>query len=218
MRRIYCSLFSKICAQSRKATCRLGDGLCLLSPWRWCEHLRWSCVWRREKSSDLKFGGGLNCCLKMFFPPPGDLKPAGLATRKLDELLLSDSHMAGGMEVTVVPSLPSQISAIQSTHPVLTEDCSWFFLSKYLQYGQSLLLKSFRLPLSHVAAWRPDRGTFFSCLTSTPLTRLVPRGIAASLAAASLLECDVQISGRWWRGVPFHWAVRCGSLISSAVV
>lgn len=114
-------------------------------------------MWRREKSSDLRFGGGLNCCLKTSFHPPGDLKPAGLATRKLDELLLSDSHMAGGMEVTVVPGLPSQIGAIQSTHPVLTEDCSWFFLSKYLQYGQSLHLKSFGLPLSHVAAWRPDR-------------------------------------------------------------
>lgn len=41
----------------------------------------------------------------MFSPPPGNLKPAYLATRKLDESLLSDSRMADGVEVTVVPRL-----------------------------------------------------------------------------------------------------------------
>jgi hypothetical protein len=47
---------------------------------------------------------------KMFSLLPGDFKPAYLATRKLDELFLSDSHMADGVEVTWCP----QISAIRS--------------------------------------------------------------------------------------------------------
>ena len=80
------------------------------------------------------------------------------------------------------PAFLTEISAVGSTRPVLTEHCSWFFLSKYLQYGQSLLLKNWRPLLSHVASRRPGRGYFFICLT-THLTRLVPEGMAAAMAA-----------------------------------
>lgn len=68
----------------------------------------------------------------MFISLPGDLKQAYLATRKLDKWLLSDGHMADGVEVTVLPSLPTQFSAIRPTRSVLTENRSWLFLSKYL--------------------------------------------------------------------------------------
>lgn len=45
----------------------------------------------------------------MFIPLPADLKLEYLATRKLDKWLLSDSHMADGAEVTVLPRLPHSV-------------------------------------------------------------------------------------------------------------
>lgn len=36
------------------------------------------------------------------------------------------------------PAFLTQISATWSARPILSEDCSWSFLAKYLQYGQSL--------------------------------------------------------------------------------
>lgn len=67
----------------------------------------------------------------MFSPPPTRQFEASIfGNQKLDELLLSDSHMADGVEVTVVPSLPHSDERHSSTRPILTEECSWFFLSK----------------------------------------------------------------------------------------
>lgn len=81
------------------------------------------------------------------------------------------------------PGFLTQMSAIPSTHPILTEDRSWFFLAKYPQYGQLLLLRNSRLLLSHVASWRLDGGYFFFCLATIHRTQLIPTGIAATMAA-----------------------------------
>lgn len=54
----------------------------------------------------------------MFSLPPGNLKPTYLAPEKLDESLLSDSHMADGVEVTATPSLPLSVEH----HSVHTSD------------------------------------------------------------------------------------------------
>lgn len=124
-------------------------------------------------SSDLKLGGCLKCALKIFPLPHGDFRPAHLATRKLDGSLLSDSHMAVGVEVTVVPAFLTQISAVWSTCPILTEDCSWSSFPKYLQYGQPLSAE-LQLLQSHVLLWRLEGVSFFICLATTHLTWLIP--------------------------------------------
>lgn len=118
------------------------------------------------------------------------------------------------------PGFLTQMSAIPPTHPILTEDRSWFFLAKYPQYGQPLLLRNSRLLLSHVASWRLDGGYFFLYLSSH--YSLNPanshRDCCNHGGQTPCWNVHVQISRRLWRGVSFHWAVRCGSLIFRAAV
>lgn len=93
--------------------------------------------------------------------------------------------------------------------------------TKYFQHGQALLWRNFQLFLTPVAPCRSD-GVFVVIICGTalcPFTRLIPTEIAVS--ADSQTPCWnmlTWVSGQLWRGLPFHWAVRCGPLIFSAVV
>lgn len=124
----------------------------------------------------------------MFSPPPGDLKPAYLATRKLDESLLSDSRMADGVEVTGAPP------------------CSFGRgpLGPHVQFSQRTVHGfSFLSTLSMVnlcslgtaARFYPtlrsgdQREAFFLCIATAPWTQLIPKGTAVTMRPACLLEC-----------------------------
>ena len=183
---LYCQ---KICARSRKTTWRLGWGMVFVfSDINGGVNTLGDLVCGGEKSLDLKLGSCLNCSFKMSSLPPGNSKPTYLATRKLDESLLSASHMAdgGGGHCGAQPSSLRWVPFGPHVHS-WQRTVQWFFLSKYLQCGQSLLLSNSRLPSAPVESRRPDGACFFICLAAAPLTRPVPHGIA--VATSLLLEC-----------------------------
>lgn len=81
------------------------------------------------------------------------------------------------------PASLTQMSAIQSTHPVLTEDRSWFFLSKYSAVWP--VSTSYQLEAASVPCCSMETGQrlFLRLSGHFSFNRLVPRGVAASLAA-----------------------------------
>lgn len=131
----------------------------------------------------------------MFSLSSGDLEPANLVTRRVDEWLLSGSCMAAGVEVTWGPH-PPQISALHATHLCLTGDVHGL-PTKYFQHGQALLLRNLPTASDPYCIVQVGNTVLFICGTPPHLTCLISPEIAVTTdSQTSCWNVLVWVSGQ----------------------